>query len=45
MAVIIVAGSVLGRMNFLAWAIFVPLYVSFAYTTGAFSVWGGGFLE
>jgi Amt family ammonium transporter len=32
-------------MTFLAWAIFVPLYVSLVYTVGAFSLWGGGFLE
>ncbi|GMK54474.1 hypothetical protein CspeluHIS016_0110600 [Cutaneotrichosporon spelunceum] len=43
--VIIIAGSVLGRMTFLSWAIFVPLYVSLVYTIGAFSIWGGGFLE
>ncbi|BEI93401.1 uncharacterized protein CcaverHIS019_0510290 [Cutaneotrichosporon cavernicola] len=43
--VIIIAGSLLGRMTFLSWAIFVPLYVSLTYTVGAFSIWGGGFLE
>ncbi|KAK4688522.1 ammonium transporter, Amt family, partial [Tremellales sp. Uapishka_1] len=42
--VILLAGAVLGRMNFLAWAIFVPLWITFSYTIGAFSIWAGGFL-
>ncbi|MDD2875813.1 MAG: ammonium transporter [Acidiphilium sp.] len=42
--VIILAGSVLGRMNFKAWMIFVPLWMTFIYTVGAFSLWGGGWL-
>ncbi|MBV9756281.1 MAG: ammonium transporter [Alphaproteobacteria bacterium] len=42
--VIILAGSVLGRMNFKAWVIFVPLWMTFIYTVGAFSLWGGGWL-
>jgi Amt family ammonium transporter len=42
--VVIIAGAFLGRMNFLAWMIFVPLWVTFSYTVGAFSIWGGGFL-
>lgn len=42
--IIIMAGSFLGRMNFTAWMIFVPLWITFSYTIGAFSVWGGGFL-
>ncbi|PQM35580.1 ammonium transporter 3 member 1 [Prunus yedoensis var. nudiflora] len=41
---ILLAGSVLGRMNFKAWMMFVPLWLTFSYTVGAFSVWGGGFL-
>jgi Amt family ammonium transporter len=41
---ILVAGSLLGRMSFLAWVLFVPLWLTFSYTVGAFSVWGGGFL-
>uniref|UniRef100_A0A453MEG4 Ammonium transporter n=1 Tax=Aegilops tauschii subsp. strangulata TaxID=200361 RepID=A0A453MEG4_AEGTS len=41
---ILVAGSLLGRMSFLAWMLFVPLWLTFSYTVGAFSVWGGGFL-
>lgn len=41
---IILAGSVLGRMNIKAWMAFVPLWLTFSYTVGAFSLWGGGFL-
>ena len=32
--VIILAGSVLGRMNFKAWVIFCPIWMTFVYTTG-----------
>lgn len=42
--VIILAGSVLGRINIKAWMAFVPLWLTFCYTVGAFSLWGGGFL-
>jgi len=42
--VIILAGSVLGRMSFRAWVIFVPLWMTCVYTVGAFSLWGGGWL-
>eukprot|EP00250_Pteridium_aquilinum_P019819 c24587_g1_i1 orf=220-1665(-) len=41
---ILLAGSLLGRMNFMAWMIFVPLWLTFSYTISAFSLWGGGFL-
>lgn len=41
---IIMAGAFLGRMSFTAWMIFVPLWLTFSYTVGAFSLWGGGFL-
>ncbi|KAF3448062.1 hypothetical protein FNV43_RR08770 [Rhamnella rubrinervis] len=41
---ILLAGSVLGRMNIKAWMAFVPLWLLFSYTVGAFSLWGGGFL-
>ncbi|XP_074581488.1 ammonium transporter 2 member 1-like [Curcuma longa] len=41
---ILLAGSVLGRMNIRAWMAFVPLWLLFSYTVGAFSLWGGGFL-
>jgi ammonium transporter, Amt family len=42
--VIILGGSVLGRMSFKAWVIFCPLWMTFVYTVGAFSLWGGGWL-
>jgi ammonium transporter, Amt family len=42
--VIILAGSVLGRMSFKAWMIFVPIWMTVVYTVGAFSLWGGGWL-
>ena len=42
--VIILAGSLLGRMNFKAWVLFCPLWMTLVYTVGAFSIWGGGWL-
>jgi Amt family ammonium transporter len=42
--VIILAGSVLGRMSFTAWMIFCPIWMTLVYTVGAFSLWGGGWL-
>lgn len=42
--VILTAGAFLGRMNFLAWMVYVPLWVTLCYTVGAYSLWGGGFL-
>lgn len=42
--VIILGGSVLGRMSFKAWALFVPLWITLVYTVGAFMLWGGGWL-
>jgi len=42
---VILAGALLGRMNFLAWMIFVPLWLTLSYTVGAFSLGGGGFLS
>ncbi|HUN43331.1 MAG TPA: ammonium transporter [Acetobacteraceae bacterium] len=42
--VIILAGSVLGRMSFRAWVFFCPLWMTLSYTVGAFSLWGGGWL-
>ena len=42
--VIILAGSLLGRMNFTAWMIFCPIWMTLVYTVGAFSLWGGGWL-
>ncbi len=41
---VLIAGSYLCRMSFFAWMIFVPLWMTFSYTIGAFSLWGGGFL-
>jgi len=41
---VIMAGAFLCRMNFLAWIVFVPLWLTLSYTVGAFSLWGGGFL-
>ncbi|KAF9682139.1 hypothetical protein SADUNF_Sadunf05G0077100 [Salix dunnii] len=43
--VILLAGSLLGRMNFYAWMLFVPLWLLFSYTVGASTIWGDGFLE
>lgn len=42
--VVLLAGALLGRMNFLAWMVFVPFWLTFSYCIGAFSIWGGGFL-
>jgi len=42
--IVLIAGAYLGRMNFLAWMIFVPLWITLCYTVGAFSIWAGGFL-
>nr|GEW80479.1 ammonium transporter 3 member 1-like [Tanacetum cinerariifolium] len=36
---ILLAGAVLGRMNFYAWMLFVPLWLTFSYTFGAFTIW------
>jgi Amt family ammonium transporter len=41
---ILIAGSFLCRMSFYAWMLFVPLWLTFSYTVGAYSLWGGGFL-
>lgn len=43
--VILLGGSLLGRMNFYAWMLFVPLWLTFSYTVGAFTIWGNGFLD
>uniref|UniRef100_A0A803PZ37 Ammonium transporter n=2 Tax=Cannabis sativa TaxID=3483 RepID=A0A803PZ37_CANSA len=39
LTLILVAGALLGRMNFVAWMLFVPLWVTFSYTVVAFSIW------
>lgn len=41
---VLVAGGFLGRMSFKAWMLFVPLWLTFSYCVGAYSIWGGGFL-
>ncbi|HET7075194.1 MAG TPA: ammonium transporter [Mycobacterium sp.] len=35
-------GSVIGRISFKVWLIFVPLWSTFAYSVNAFLLWGGG---
>jgi Amt family ammonium transporter len=35
-------GSVIGRINFKVWLLFVPLWSTFAYGVNAFLLWGGG---
>jgi Amt family ammonium transporter len=39
---ILFIGSVIGRISFKAWLIFVPLWITFAYAVNAFLLWGGG---
>lgn len=43
--VVLLAGSLFGRMNFYAWMFFVPLRLTFCYANGAFTIWGSGFLQ
>jgi Amt family ammonium transporter len=40
---ILFIGSVIGRISFKVWLLFVPLWITFAYTVNAFMLWGGGF--
>jgi Amt family ammonium transporter len=40
---ILFIGSVIGRISFKVWLIFVPLWITFAYATNAFLLWGGGY--
>ena len=40
---ILFIGSVLGRISFKAWMVFVPLWITFAYAVNAFLLWGGGY--
>ncbi|MEU6646373.1 ammonium transporter [Saccharomonospora sp. NPDC046836] len=35
-------GSVVGRINFRVWLLFVPLWSTLAYSVNAFLLWGGG---
>ena len=41
---VLVSGAYVGRMSFKAWMFFVPLWLTFSYCIGAYSIWGGGFL-
>nr|POF06536.1 ammonium transporter 3 member 1 [Quercus suber] len=42
---ILIAGALLGRLNFYAWMLFVPLWLTSSYTIGAFTIWSNnGFL-
>src|ERR1700683_4533646 len=40
---ILFIGSVLGRISFKAWMIFVPRLITFASAVNAFLLWGGGY--
>jgi Amt family ammonium transporter len=40
---ILLLGSVVGRIKFKVWLIFVPLWITFAYAVNAFLLWGGGY--
>lgn len=42
--IVLIAGAFLCRMNFYAWMLFVPLWLTLSYVVGAYSIWGGGFL-
>ncbi len=38
-------GSVVGRINFKAWMIIVPVWSTIVYSVDAFALWGGGWLS
>jgi Amt family ammonium transporter len=40
---ILALGSVLGRVNFKAWMVYVPLWITGVYVVNAFLIWGGGY--
>jgi ammonium transporter, Amt family len=40
---ILFVGSVIGRIRFKVWLLFVPLWITFAYAVNAFLLWGGGY--
>ncbi|KAK4376707.1 hypothetical protein RND71_003003 [Anisodus tanguticus] len=43
---ILIAGAVLERINMYAWMLFVPLWLTFSYTFGAYTIWTtGGWLS
>ncbi len=39
---ILMLGAVIGRISFRVWLLFVPLWITLAYTVNAFLLWGGG---
>jgi ammonium transporter, Amt family len=39
---ILMLGAVLGRINFKAWLVIVPVWISCVYVVNAFLIWGGG---
>jgi ammonium transporter, Amt family len=39
---ILMLGAVLGRINFKAWLVLVPLWTTCVYVVNAFLIWGGG---
>jgi Amt family ammonium transporter len=39
---ILMLGAVLGRINFKAWLVLVPLWITCVYVVNAFLIWGGG---
>jgi len=43
--VALISGSVIDRLKFSSWMLFVPLWIIFVYTPIAHWVWGGGFLS
>ena len=40
---ILMLGAILGRVNFKAWLVFVPIWISCVYVVNAFLIWGGGY--
>ncbi len=42
---ILMLGAVLGRINFKAWLLIVPLWTTCIYTVNAFLIWGGGWFS
>ncbi len=40
---ILFIGSVVGRISFKVWLVFVPLWITFVYAVNAFLLWGGGY--
>ncbi|WP_267595718.1 ammonium transporter [Carbonactinospora thermoautotrophica] len=40
---VLLLGSLIGRISFKAWLLFVPLWSTLAYSVNTFLLWGGGF--